>query len=251
MRALSRFYARQQFDPGLPGIWLNPFYFARKGLVRHLRRLSPHIRGRTLDVGCGQKPYAAIFPCSDYVGMELDTEDNRRNKKADVFYDGTTFPFPDSAFDSVVSSQVLEHVRQPVPFLREIRRVLKPGGAFLLTVPFVWDEHEVPFDYTRYTSFGIRHLLTTNGFDVVEQRKSVNDIRAVFQMKNCFLYSLTVCRRPLVNLLSCALLMAPVTIAGILASLVLPRVDGLYLDNVILARRPGAPSPDRAAPPSA
>ena len=56
-------------------------------------------------------------------------------------------------------NQVLEHVFNPDDFVREIARVLKPGGALLLTVPFVWNEHEQPYDYARYSSFGLRAFL--------------------------------------------------------------------------------------------
>ena len=68
------------------------------------------------------------------------------NKHADRSYDGKTFPFSDGEFDAVLTSEVLEHVFNPDEFLSEINRVLRDDGVLLLTVPFVWDEHEQPFD---------------------------------------------------------------------------------------------------------
>jgi SAM-dependent methyltransferase len=66
---------------------------------------------------------------------------------------------------------VLEHVFNPDDFLNEVNRVLKPSGKLLLTVPFVWDEHEQPYDYARYSSFGLRSLLEKHGFSIVKHEK--------------------------------------------------------------------------------
>ena len=59
----------------------------------------------------------------------------------------------------MLCNQVLEHVFNPDEFLLKINRVLKNDGKLLLTVPFVWDEHEQPFDYARYSSFGLKALI--------------------------------------------------------------------------------------------
>jgi hypothetical protein len=82
LNRLKDIYIRRQFDPAFLGLWINPFYFSRKGLYRHIRSLASHIHGRTLDVGCGQKPYEKLFQCTEYVGLELDSPANRKNKKA-------------------------------------------------------------------------------------------------------------------------------------------------------------------------
>jgi SAM-dependent methyltransferase len=236
--SFKEYYRRQQVNPGLMGIWLNPFYFARKELRREIGSFAPKMQGRMLDVGCGTKPYRELFSStSDYVGLEIDTPENRVAKRADFFYDGNTFPFEDASYDGVVCNQVLEHVFNPDQFLLEILRVLKPGGDLLLTVPFVWDEHEQPWDYARYSSFGLRSLLERNGFVVVEQRKTNADARVLFQLINAYLYKILHTSNAKVNLIVCAVIMAPFTLAGILAGKVLPANPDLYLDQVVLARR--------------
>jgi hypothetical protein len=58
--------------------------------------------------------------------------------------------------------------------VKEMYRVLKPGGKIMLTTPFIWNEHEVPYDYGRYTYFGLNHLFTKNGFNVVNQKRIVS-----------------------------------------------------------------------------
>jgi SAM-dependent methyltransferase len=71
----------------------------------------------------------------------------------------------DGSFDVVLSTQVLEHVPDPLAALGEFRRVLRSGGSLIATVPFIWEEHETPFDFYRYTRYGLEHLLGLAGFD--------------------------------------------------------------------------------------
>jgi SAM-dependent methyltransferase len=234
---LKIFYNKQQYHPSWLGLFVHPFYFARKGLFEHISALAPKVTGRILDVGCGQKPYADLFNASDYVGLEIDSVDNRQNKKADCYYNGTVFPFMGGEFDSVILSQVFEHVFTPDVFLCEVHRVLAEGGVLLMSVPFVWDEHEQPHDYARYTSFGLCSLLERHGFVVVEHRKSVNDIRVVFQMLNGFIYKKTITKNNYLNLFVTLLLISPFNILGELLSKLLPENNDLYLDNVVLAKK--------------
>ncbi len=230
-------YARESFFPTWLGMFVNPFYFARKGLAWHVRDLGGRITGRTLDVGCGSKPYESLYASVEYIGLEYDTPANRASKKADYFYDGVRFPFEDASFDSLVANEVFEHVFNPDRFLDEAHRVLRPGGMLLMTLPFVWDEHEQPRDFARYSSFGIRHLLEKHGFEVLEQRKSTDDIRVIFQLINAYIYKKTVTNNGWLNLTVTLFLMSPLNVLGEILGRILPRNPDLYLDNIILARR--------------
>jgi SAM-dependent methyltransferase len=232
---------REQFQPGWLGLAVNPFYHARRGLWREIAALAPAVRGEVLDVGCGRKPYRALFPATRYVGLEIDSPGARARGVAEAFYDGRAFPFPAASFDAVLCSQVLEHVFTPEVFLGEIRRVLRPGGRLLLAVPFVWDEHEQPFDYARYSSFGLRALLERSGFVVDEHRKSLDDARALAQLASAWLYKATRSESRWLNHAAQLALIAPVNLAGAVAGALLPRNPDFYLDNVVLAtRRPDA-----------
>jgi SAM-dependent methyltransferase len=237
IRALKQYIFAQQFNPGFIGLWVNPFYHARRGLYREIARAALQLNGRVLDVGCGCKPYRQLFPSCDFVGLELDTPQNRANKQADYFYDGNTFPFSDRSFDGVLCNQVLEHVFAPDQLLNEIGRVLTPSGSLLLTVPFVWDEHEQPWDYARYSTFGLKHLLEKNGFEVWKQIKINADVRALFQMANAYLFKVLSMRQPVADLVVCAVVMAPVNILGALLYRVLPANPDLYLDQLVIARK--------------
>ena len=223
----------QDFHPGKFGLLVNPFYFARKELDRQIADLAPNVRGRLLDVGCGTKPYRRYFQAEEYIGLEIEG----RKKDADKVYDGKVIPFENESFDSVISIEVLEHVFNPDEFLSEINRVLKKGGLLLLTVPFVWDEHEQPFDYARYSSFGLYHLLENHGFEIIEHRKTLDDARVIFQLINAYLYKKTLTHSRKLNFLFTLVLMAPFNIIGELAGKLLPRNGDLYLDNIVLARK--------------
>lgn len=235
MKALRNRWAKEQFDPGWLGLLVNPFVFARGGLQRELKPLLAELRGEVLDVGCGRMPYRGLVPATRYVGVDVDTPVARALAAADVFYDGSTLPFGAATFDGVICSQVLEHVFTPEEFLRELARVLRPGGRLVLTVPFVWDEHEQPQDFARYSSFGLRALLERNGFEVVQQRKSVADARAVAQLASAWLFKATRSRVRTWNLLAQLILIAPVNVLGAILGTLLPRNEDFYLDNVVLA----------------
>lgn len=227
---------RQNFDPNLFGILINPFYIARKGLASHIRELSPEISGKILDVGCGTKPYKNFFKFSEYIGLEFDTGIDLYKKSADYFYDGKKFPFNAETFDSIICNQVLEHVFEPEDFLKEIFRVLKPHGKLLITVPFVWDEHEQPFDFARYSSFGLKHLLEKNGFRVIAYKKSVNNISVIFQLLSDYFYKISL-KNKFLKWVVMFLFIFPSNLIGIILGKLLPDNNDLYLDNIILAQK--------------
>ena len=238
MRSISQKIQGEQFDPGFLGIFVNPFFIARQALARALQQFAPSLSGHLLDVGCGNKPYRHFFTkVSAYTGIEFDSPHARAHSEADVFYDGTRFPFPDGNFNSVLATEVLEHVFNPDEWLEEIRRVLKPGGNLLLTAPFVWDEHEQPHDYARYSSFGISHLLKKHGFKITQQMKTADDVRVFFQLWNCYVYKKIPTKRYRLRILFYLVLIAPSTLLGLALYRLIPKSDDFYLGNVILAQK--------------
>ena len=235
---LKKYFYKQKFNPDILGLFINPFYFARRGLYINIRKYSSEISGRILDVGCGQKPYQGLFNFEKYIGMDIENEGHVHiNEDIDVFYDGIKFPFNENNFDAIITNQVFEHVFNPDVFLKEIHRVLKYKGKLLLTVPFVWDEHEQPNDFGRYSSYGLKHELEKNGFKIISQSKSVNDIRVIFQLLNLYIYKKISTKYRFLNLLFTLLFISWSNILGLILSVLLPKNDDLYLDNIILAEK--------------
>ncbi len=235
LKELRKRLMPSQFRPSLLGMLTNPFYFARSNLHKNLATISGKVGGRMLDVGCGQKPYRHLFHVSEHVGLELDTPANRESKQADCFYDGHAFPFPDESFDTVFASQVFEHVFNPDEFLGEARRVLRPGGALLLTIPFVWEEHEQPFDFARYSSFGVTHVLEKHGFKVQQVVKSGGDLSVVLQIWGMYVYKALAPGKGLVKAAAAGLMTIPLNTAGSLLVPLMPKNPDLFLDLLVLA----------------
>jgi SAM-dependent methyltransferase len=237
-KTLLNIYIKQQFFPDWRGIFLNPFYFARRNLWLAIIKYADALTGNLLDVGCGSKPYADLFKnISTYTGLDIDSVHSRKRAMADFFYDGTSFPFKDDEFDSILCNQVLEHVFNPDQFISEIARVLKPGGRLLLTVPFIWDEHEQPFDYARYTSFGLTALVQKQGLVVLKHEKLGADASNQAQLVNAYLYKITKKLPTKLHLLLIATVMASVNLIGLIACKVLPKNPDLFLDHVVIARK--------------
>jgi SAM-dependent methyltransferase len=236
LKQLVNVKKRQDFNPGFLGLFINPFFIARKALWKAIQEVAPDLQGDLLDVGCGRKPYKKLFNVSSYTGMDIENPGHsHQGEDIDVFYDGKTFPFQDNAFDSILCNQVLEHVFNPESFLKEINRVLKPGGKILLSVPFVWDEHEQPFDYARYSTFGLNHLFNNAGLEIVKHKKTVNNMGVVFQLMAVYIYKLIVSKSGVLNMLTNIIFITPITLGGLFWGLVLPSGTDFYLDHVVIA----------------
>ncbi len=227
----------KDFLPDFKYICTNPFFITRRYLYQNIKRASQHISGgKLLDIGCGSKPYESFFDVDTYVGLDYRKDGANKNPKADAFYDGGRFPFKNRQFESALATEVLEHVFEPDLFISEIHRVLKPGGLCIITVPFLWDEHEQPYDYARYTSFGLRALVEKHGFVVVDQLKTGNFISALGQLFCTYMYYYF-SRNKYVYFVARLLVFAPIQLLTLLLATILPSNQGLYLDNIILIRK--------------
>lgn len=130
--------------------YLDTFYTYKK-----LIRLLPNYAGTVLDVGCGEKPYRSFFGCVDkYIGI-----DTVPGPKVDIIIDSNeSWPIPDESVDVVLCTQVLEHVDNLDLTLSEIRRVLRPHGKAIISVPFTYNEHGAPYDFRRFSIHGAKRF---------------------------------------------------------------------------------------------
>jgi SAM-dependent methyltransferase len=141
-----------------------------------------------LDVGCGNKPYESLFEglTDSYVGCDVIQSDGH---KVDVICPATQLAFEDDQFDTVFSTQVIEHVDDPFKMLSECFRVLKKGGYLILSAPFTWELHEEPYDFYRFTKYGLKSMLEKHGFDVIYVNPNGGKWAAVFQLNINMIYS--------------------------------------------------------------
>lgn len=145
----------------------DPNYLIYKNLFADLENaISRFAAGNVLDIGCGNKPYESLFKnITKYVGCDIVQSSD---KKVDVICPATEIPLEDGTFQTVFSSQVLEHVADHQKMLNEASRILKKGGMIILSAPMVWEHHEMPYDFFRFTRYGMKYIFEKAGFEIVE-----------------------------------------------------------------------------------
>lgn len=135
---------------------------------------------RVLDVGAGASPYRELFAAQIYT--TTDHAVTLHGGEVDIVAAAEAIPVDDASFDAVVCTQVLEHVADPLAVLSELHRVLVPGGRLIATVPFAWEEHEQPYDFFRYTRYGISRLLERAGFEQLDVRPRTDCFTTLAQL---------------------------------------------------------------------
>lgn len=140
-------------------------YLVRKSLLSAVAELKPKLSGKVLDLACGIMPYKEFVmsdKIEDYIGVDLEPTEYHHDVKPDLYWDGIKIPLEDSSVDFVLATEFLEHYFDTTSVLKEIKRVLKPGGIFFFTVPGIWPLHEAPYDYHRFTPFALKeHFKST------------------------------------------------------------------------------------------
>lgn len=174
-------YLRERLEPR-PG---DPLYLHLSDLGKALADAAKSCAGRTLDYGCGGSPYRGYFP-KDYVRADL-----AGTPEIDITFGGdSVLPVESASFDLVVSTQVLEHVPQPVAYLTEAHRVLRPGGRMLLTTHGTFEEHGTPYDYRRWTASGLSGEIAACGFRIEQVCKLTTGPRALVFLWRRFQHTL-------------------------------------------------------------
>lgn len=137
-------------------------------------------KGTILDVGAADRWVAShLHPQTDYLALDYPATGNQfYAARPDVFADACALPIADASIDGVVCLEVIEHVPDPGQAVKEIARVLRPGGTAWISMPFLYPVHNEPFDFQRYTRYGLRRDAERAGLDVVELRRSGHALRA-------------------------------------------------------------------------
>jgi len=122
---------------------------------------------KTLEVGSwGSPEYGKYF--SNKIGIDI-----RKGPGVDMIANVYGLPFKDGEFDVVLCVAILEHLEEPIKAISEMRRVLKPGGKIIISVPFMFPIHDSPRDYWRFTKYGLKKLFT-DGWEVEELKAETN-----------------------------------------------------------------------------
>lgn len=135
--------------------------------------IPKYVKGVTADLGCGFAPmyqyykeYTEKVICIDWANSL------HKNKILDMRCDlSKPLDLEDGSIDTVILSDVLEHIFNPKSLLREIYRILRADGTVLLNTPFTYPEHEKPYDYFRYTEFFFRKMVKEIGYELAVIKK--------------------------------------------------------------------------------
>ncbi len=173
-----------QHQTSFLSFFVNKGFIIRRALWKEIKLYAKNANGNILDFGCGSKPYETAFTnCDSYTGLDIEESGhNHSNSRIDVFYDGKNLPFSDDTFDKIVSFEVLEHLSDPDASVAEFARVLRFGGELFITIPFIYGEHEIPYDFQRWTSFGIINLLKKHHFRIISIQKLNPNFAALAQL---------------------------------------------------------------------
>lgn len=134
-------------------------------LIQAAQTLGPE--DIVLDAGSGEGFYKSLFYNTRYESTDICLVEKK--------YGAVTFvsslenlPIRSGRYDAVILTQVIEHLPYPYLVLEEVYRVLKPGGKLWLSAPLFYPEHEIPYDYFRYTQYGLGHLVEHAGYEIID-----------------------------------------------------------------------------------
>ena len=129
-------------------------------LLRDISSLAHHVQGRVLDVGGGNgKRYRSLFACDQYTTLDI-------NGESDIHASAEDITLPDGSIDTVLCFQLLHYFVDPLPALKEMRRVLKKGGVLLLSFPQFIALH--PDTRCTFTKLAMREMCEKAGFSIIE-----------------------------------------------------------------------------------
>jgi ubiquinone/menaquinone biosynthesis C-methylase UbiE len=145
-----------------------------------MKKFLPGVCGKLVDVGAGQSPFKHLLnkQSTRYVALDIYSADDFGYQNPDVVqFDGQNIPFDDDSVDSVLCTEVLEHVENAQGLVDEMYRIVKPGGPVVITVPWSARYHYIPHDYHRFTPSRLTNMFAKFSSATVQPRGT--DITAI------------------------------------------------------------------------
>jgi SAM-dependent methyltransferase len=219
---------RHFFRPSWYSVFLNPYFIARSSLYGQIKGFSKTVGTNQdiLDLGCGTKPYQILFTGNNYTGIDFGERS----------YDGLNIPYDDNTFDLIICTQVLEHAVDPARLLRECNRILKDKGKIFLTMPFVYPEHAIPYDFRRFTSYGHKLIFKESGFTIEKITPTCGIFQVCGQLLSIAIFESIKFKATLLKLLLTVFLCAPIQIISIILDHIFFN-KWMTLDYVIVAQK--------------
>jgi SAM-dependent methyltransferase len=224
-------------------IFNNPIYFVNSILdskTKNTIELNIISKELWLDLGCGTKPFENIFIKNNVNYFGIDIEDSGRSpelKNQDLTYDGFNIPFPDNHFDGILSTQVLEHVIDDIQIISEMYRVLKPNGKIIVSVPFCYAEHEKPYDFRRFTTFGLKKSFESAGFEDLNLEKAIGALQTISTLFSVYVYNNLTIPIPKIGGLISSFIYMPILVISNLFSRILPDNQDLFLAIILTGKK--------------
>lgn len=159
----------EQYLHTLGNFIFNPVFMQNKAIEKFVKEGCFEAEN-ILDFGCGdQRHREPLSKYGNYTGLDVSSRGD--NQESIVIYDGIDVPLESNSFDLIVCTEVLEHVVDLNKTMSEMKRILKPGGCAIITIPFFWIEHEMPYDFRRFTSIGMQQFMEEAGFKTKTLKK--------------------------------------------------------------------------------
>ncbi len=168
-----------------PGIGNHSYIIASTQIKYYQKAIKKHATGYLLDCGCGDVPYYGIYKDSIVDSYCVDWEYSPQQQvHVDQFVNLNEKLNINKTFDTIILSDVLEHIAEPEQLLQELNTVMNPGAKLLIMVPFMYRLHEEPHDYYRYTEHAIKHLLKKANFELIELESYGGIVDVIFDLLN-------------------------------------------------------------------
>ncbi|RDX35488.1 SAM-dependent methyltransferase [Arcobacter sp. HD9-500m-PIT-SAG03] len=157
-----------------PDVYMtNISYLNNKQLKKSILTSVKYIYGKCIDIGSGCSPYKKFIlnNVSEFISVDKGSVHKhmfQTSQEKFIDADLKDLPFENNSLDTIILTQVLEHIDEPFKALVEIKRVIKKDGIIILSVPFIYQAHATPYDYFRFSEYGLKKICQDYNFEILE-----------------------------------------------------------------------------------